>query len=668
MDSKKEIESLRQVIRRHDYRYYVCDDPEISDGEYDALLRRLKDFEKEHPEFVTFDSPTQRVGGAPVSGFKTIRHQKKMSSLENAATFDEIKEWEARVRKSAKKGEKLCFVCELKIDGVSVNLFYREGSFTTGALRGDAETGEDVTSNIRTIRAIPLVLLGERHPDKVEIRGEAFMSRRDFEAMNEERKKTGETIFANPRNASAGTLKTLDPQVVASRPLLFFAHSLGAFSGHGFSSQKDFLEQVRSWGVPVNLHTKVCATIAQVIEFCRYWQDNRSSVDYEIDGIVIKIDSLEQQEALGATLKSPRWAIAYKFPAYQATTRVNNISVSVGRTGVLTPVAELEPVACAGVTISNATLHNFDEIERLGIRIGDRIILERAGDVIPKIVKVVVPARTGKEKRFRIPDACPACGAKAVKEKEEEVAYRCVNLSCPAQIEKRLIHFSSRLAMDIEGMGASAVRQLIEKDMVKDFSDIYFLKKKDLLGLELFKEKKAENLIAAIKASKIKPLARLLFGFGVRHVGEKAAMVLADKFHSMDGLLAAQMDEVARVYEIGDVIAHSVVDFFAQKETRVLIEKLKKAGVQMVQPRLAWTSSPVFGKNFVFTGELKFLSRPEAESRIRALGAQASSSVTKKTDYLVAGEKPGSKLKVARELNIVILDEEGFRKMIGEKK
>ena len=668
MDARKEIEKLREEIRHHDYQYYVLDSPEITDREYDLLLKRLLNLEKQHPEFASPDSPTQRVGGEPVPGFKTVPHKQKMFSLDNTYTFDEIKDWQERVRKGLGSKEKIEYVAELKMDGVSVNLTYEKGVLAIGALRGDGEVGEDVTSNVKTIRAIPLRLLGQDHPAHVEIRGEAFMSRKDFQMINKEREEKDDPLFANPRNATAGTLKILDPQIVAKRRLLFFAHSLGEFSGKEFSSQKDFLDKVKSWGVPVNPHTQLCSHIDEVIKYCRHGQEKRDNLDYEIDGIVVKVNVLDQQRKLGFTLKGPRWAIAYKFPAHQATTKVKNITVSVGRTGVITPVAELEPVECAGVTISNATLHNFDEIERLGVRIGDRVVLERAGDVIPKVVRVVTSARTGKEKKFQVPKQCLSCGGKVIKEKEEEVAYRCINPSCPAQIEKRLIHFASRTAMDIEGMGEAVVLQLVEKNMVKDFADIYALKKEDFLRLELFKDKKAQNLTDGIQASKKRPLSRLLYAFGIRHVGEKVAEVLAKRYNTLDNLMKVSREDLSSIYEIGEVIANSVYDFFRQKETLKIVEKLKKAGVNTEEPKQEKIVSALSGKAFVFTGELESFTRSEAQRRLKELGAEASSRVTKKTDYCVVGKNLGSKFDKAKKLNIPMITESEFKKLIGEKR
>lgn len=665
MTIHNEIEELRDEIRHHDYRYYVLDDPEISDREYDILFHRLLDLEKQHPQWITADSPTQRVGAEPISGFQAVHHKKKMLSLDNGYSFDEIKEWQERLYKGLASQEKIEYLAELKIDGVSISLTYEKGYLKIGALRGNGETGEDVTANIKTIRAVPLKFLADL-ADRIEIRGEVFMSHKDFTRMNKERLDMEEPLFANPRNATAGTLKTLDPKTVAARKLLFYAHSLGEYSGEEFRFQKEFLDKIKKAGVPVDPHTKLCGDIGEVVRYCRHWQEKRDSLDYEIDGIVIKVNSLTQQKRLGFTLKSPRWAIAYKFPAQSVMTHVRNISVSIGRTGVLTPVAELEPVECNGVTISNATLHNFDEIERLGVKIGDKIVLERAGDVIPKVVKVVTSVRSGKEKKFHLPLKCPFCGGDIVKEKEEEVAYRCVNFFCGAQMEKRIIHFASRAAMDIEGMGEAVVRQLIAKGMVRDFADIYTLKKDDFLKLELFKDKKAQNLIAGIEAGKERPLSRLLFAFGIRHVGEKAAQVLAQRFSTIDNLKEAAVFEMSAIHEIGDVIARSVYDFFRQKDTIILIDKLKRLHVNTRQPKETTVSLALAGMSFVFTGELEGLSRGEAQARVKESGGIVSSSVSKKTTYVVVGKDPGSKYAKALKLKVPILNEKGFKKIIGE--
>ncbi|MFA5155855.1 MAG: NAD-dependent DNA ligase LigA [Candidatus Omnitrophota bacterium] len=663
MDIKKEIETLREKIRHHDYRYYILADPEVSDKEYDDLMRRLKALEDKRPELKSLDSPTQRIGGAVLDGFKTVKHGQKMFSLDNTYSFDELKDWDDRVRKGL-GSDKPQYVVELKIDGVSANITYQNGRLSVGATRGDGETGEDVTQNIKTIRAIPLVLRGKGAPELIEIRGEVYLDKKDLIALNKERQEQAEPLFANPRNAAAGSLKLLDTSIVAERRLNFFAHSLGSSKGDSLQCQWDFLARLKEWGVRANANSRLCKNLEEVIEFCKIWQDKREKLPYEIDGIVIKLNSFQQQKKLGFTLKSPRWAVAYKFPARQATTTVLDISVGVGRTGVITPVAILEPVALGGVTIKHATLHNFDEIKRLGVKIGDRVIIERAGEVIPKVIKVIESVRTGKEKAFKIPSRCLVCNGEIVKEKEEEVAYRCINPVCPAQTEAGLIHFASRDAMDIEGMGEAVVKQLIEKKLVSDFADIYKLKKENLLELELFKDKKADNLLAAIQKSRKQPLSRFLYGLGIRHVGEKAAFVLAERFKTIDNLLKAKHADFDAIYEIGKVMADSIVEFFRQEPARRLIGKFKEAGLSLKEETSAAHRPGINGKTFVFTGELKALSRGEAERIVRQAGGSASSNVSKNTDFVVAGENPGSKYDKAKKLGVKIINESDFREII----
>jgi DNA ligase (NAD+) len=660
---KHKIEALREKIRHHDYRYYALSQPEISDKEYDDLLRQLQELEGKYPQYKSADSPTLRVGGQVLEGFKTVRHRQKMFSLDNTYSFEELKDWVGRVHKGL-GSEQAQYVAELKIDGVSANLTYEHGRLKIGATRGDGESGEDVSANIRTIRAIPLLLRGSASPELMEIRGEVYMESKDFNRLNQEREKSGEVLFANPRNATSGSLKLLDSSLVAKRKLNFFAHSLGEYRGGQLKSQWDFLAQLKEWGVRINPESKLCRDLEEVLDYCRLWQEKRDRLSYQIDGIVVKVNSLAQQKKLGFTLKSPRWAVAYKFPARQATTRLKNITVQVGRTGVITPVAELEPVECAGVVISRSTLHNFDEIARLGIKIGDRVILERAGEVIPKIVKAVDSVRTGKEKSFKIPQACPACGSPITKEKEEEVAFRCINPSCPAQIERGLMHFASRGAMDIEGMGEAVVKQLVEKGLVKDFSDIYSLREADLLKLELFKEKKARNLLTAIEKSKHQSLSRLIYGLGIRHVGEKAAYLLAQRFRSMEKLRQAKLAEFDAIYEVGQVMAGSVVAFLRQEATQRLLKKFQAAGLNLEEHLAPVKKSAISGKTIVFTGELQNFSRLQAEALARSLGANASSSVSKNTDLVVAGEKAGSKYDKARKLGVKIIDEKQFKEMI----
>jgi len=658
---KKEIERLRERIRHHDYLYYVLSQPEVSDKEYDVLMRRLKDLEDKYPRFKTDNSPTVRISGGILEGFKTAKHKQKMLSLDNTYSYEELKDWDERVHKGLRSGEKVEYVVELKIDGVSANITYEKGMLSIGATRGDGEAGEDVTQNIKTIRAIPLVLLGKNIPDFIEIRGEVYMERKDFDALNKEREKEGEILFANPRNATSGSLKLLDTGLVVKRRLNFFAHSLGEYKGLDILTQWEFLNRLKEWGMRTNPHSKLCGNLEEVIDYCKIWQEKREKLTYDIDGMAVKVNNLSQQKKLGFTLKSPRWAVAYKFPARQATTFVLNINLQVGRTGVITPVAELKPVKCAGVIIRRATLHNFDEIKRLNVKKSDRVLIERAGEVIPKIVKVV---QSKGRHAFIIPKTCPVCKGKVIKEKEEDVAYRCINPSCPAQIERGLIHFASRTAMDIEGMGEAVIGQLVRRRLVKDFADIYSLKKEDLLKLELFKDKKAQNLLEAIEKSKNQPLSRLIYGLGIRHVGEKAAYVLAHKFTALDNFMKAKQEALDAIYEVGSVMAESIVNFFRQESTQGLIKELKGVGLNLEEKLTPVKKTPLTGKTVVFTGELKNFSRSETESLVRRFGANVSSSVSKNTDLVVFGENPGSKYNKAKKLGIKVVNEEEFEEMI----
>ena len=657
---KNKIEKLRADIRRHDYLYYALSHPEVSDKEYDDLLRHLKELEEKYPQFRSDDSPTVRISGGIIEGFKTIKHKARMFSLDNTYSYDELRDWDERVRKGIAPGQKPEYVVELKIDGVSANLTYENGALSVGATRGDGQTGEDVTQNIKTIRAIPLLLMGEDIPDLIEIRGEVYMERGDFNMLNKDREDEGELLFANPRNATSGSLKLLDRGLSAKRRLNFFAHSLGSYKGRRILTQWEFLASLKGWGMRVNPSSRLCKGLDEAIDCCKIWQDKRDELTYDIDGIVLKVNSFAMQERLGFTMKSPRWAVAYKFPARQATTEVIDIKLQVGRTGVITPVAELKPVECAGVTIKHATLHNFDEIERLGVKKGDRVLIERAGEVIPKIVKVV---QSKGSHTFAIPKLCPVCKGKVIKEKDEDVAYRCINPSCPAQLERGLMHFSSRQAMDIEGMGEAAVEQLVNKGWVKDFADIYYINKDKLLKLELFKDKKADNLLEAIEKSKKQPLSRLIYGLGIRHVGEKAAYVLAQKFLGMDDLMKARHEELDAIYEVGPVVADSIVDFFRQESTRDLIKRLKQAGLNLREKAAPVKKTPLSGKTVVFTGELNDITRSEGESLVRKLGGNPSSSVSSKTDLVVAGDNPGSKYDKAKKLGIKIINEYQFREM-----
>ncbi len=672
---KKKIEILREKIQHHDYLYYVLSQPKISDKEYDALMQQLKSLEDRYPQYKSEDSPSVRVSGGILEGFKTVKHKQKMLSLDNVYSFEELKDWDERVHKGLASGEKVEYAVELKIDGVSANIAYEKGKLAIGATRGDGETGEDVTANIKTIRAIPLVLLNRNIPDFIEIRGEIYMERKDFNVLNKERKKQAEVLFANPRNASSGSLKLLDTGVVAKRRLNFFAHSLGEHSRHSgiphsagkgmdIRSHWEFLEKLKAWGMRTNPNIRLCKNLEGVIDYCKIWQEKRESLSYDIDGIVIKLNSIAQQKKLGFTLKSPRWAVAYKFPARQATTELLDIKVNVGRTGVITPTAQLKPVECGGVIIQHATLHNFDEIKRLNIKVGDRVLIERAGDVIPKVVKVV----DSKDKRaFAIPKVCPVCLGKVVKEKEEDVAYRCINPSCPAQLERGLLHFASRLAMDIEGMGEAVVAQLVQLKLVKNFADIYQLKRKDLFKLELFKDKKIDNLLSGIQKSKSQPLSRLIYALGIRHVGEKAAYILAQKFKTTDKLMAAKKEDFDAIYEVGPVMAESIVDYFSQGQTKKLIAELKQAGLNLKELVMVARATPLSGKTIVFTGELKEYSRSQAETLVRQRGGNLSSSVSKNTDFVVAGENPGSKYDKAKKLGIKIISEKEFSRLIASQ-
>ncbi len=659
---KNKIKLLREKIRKHDYSYYVLSQPQVSDKEYDDLMIELKTLEDKYPQLRTDDSPSQRLSAGISPGFKTVKHKAGMFSLDNTYSIDELASWDERLRKGLGNDCGYEYVVELKIDGVSANLTYLKGKLAIGSTRGDGQMGEDVTANIKTIRAIPLVLLGNHIPDFIEIRGEVYMDKNNFSQVNEERMDKGEALFANPRNATSGSLKLLDSSVVAKRHLNFFAHSLGACSSQSIDTQWDFLAKLKDWGVRTNTHSALCRNIDEVIAYCHKWQQKRDELNYEIDGVVVKLNSLAQQKDLGFTAKSPRWAVAYKFAARQATTEVIAIKVNVGRTGVITPTAELKPVECSGVIISNATLHNFDEIERLGIRVGDRVLIERAGDVIPKVVKVV--EQKGK-KPYNIPVKCPACGEKIVKEKDEDVAYRCINSDCPAQLERALLHFSSRDALDIEGMGEAVINQLVSLNLLKSLADIYTkLKLENLLKLELFKEKKANNLLSAIEKSKQQPLERLIFALGIRHVGQKAAYTLAEEFGDMQKLMHAKFEELDRIPEIGQVMAGAILNYFNLSQTRKLIQELKDAGVNMRQQPAKFKINKLTGKTVVFTGELAGFSRAEAEELVRRSKGLPSSSVSSKTDVLVAGASAGTKFNKAKELGVKIISEDEFKEMV----
>src|SRR5438552_4468686 len=649
------IEQLREQIREHEHRYYVLDQPLISDFEFDQLMRELQQLEHENPELITLDSPTQRVGGEPAKEFPTHKFSRPMLSLENAYSEDELKDWTRRVVQLAKT-EKVDYVAELKIDGLSVSLISETGQLSEGVTRGDGRTGEVVTGNVRTIRSIPLRL----HEDvSVEIRGEIFLSLKAFRQLNDEREQAGESRFANPRNAAAGSLRQLDPSIAATRPLDSYGYSIFPT----LPLQSENLKWITKLGLKVNPHRKLCRSVEEILDFYRRWEEQRDDLDYEIDGVVVKVNSVEIQEKLGSTSKSPRWAIAVKFRARQATTKLLNIRVQVGRTGALTPVAQLDPVQLGGTTIRNATLHNEDEIERLGLEINDRVLIERGGDVIPKIVSVVEPAPDRIP--FEMPSRCPVCGGQVYRE-EGEAVRRCLSQTCPAKLRESLLHWASRKAMKIDGLGERLVDQLVAKGFVHDVSDLYHLGQEQLEELERMGPKSAENLVKEIDASRSLEFWRLLFGIGIRHVGERTAQILARHFGSIERLEAASQEELEQVHEIGPKLAESIHQFFRLPENRALVERLRAAGLPMTSDGVEQPKAiQVFtGKTFVLTGTLDTMSREEAGALIAERGGRVSSSVSKKTDFVVAGRDPGSKLEKARELGVHILDEQQFRAML----
>ncbi len=657
---KAEVEALRAEIREHDRRYYLLDNPVVSDTEYDKLMAHLKALEEENPSLADPDSPTRRVSGGVGSDFKPVKHAVAMLSLDNAYEEADIRAWDERVRKNLPPGEAPSYLVEPKVDGLSCALTYEKGVLVRAATRGDGETGEDVTANARAISAIPLKLSGD-FPERLEVRGEVYMTFKGFEKVNEEEKRAGREPFANPRNCAAGSLRQKDPSITAGRRLRFTAHSYGVWQGGEPSSHSEFLDLCRQLGLASSPY-KRCADIDAVVAwYSAFKEKEMPKLAYAVDGLVVKVDSFAHQKRLGFTAKSPRWGMAFKYPAQQATSVVRDVEFSVGRTGAITPVAKVEPVFCAGVTISSVTLHNFEEVERLGLKIGDRVLIERAGEVIPKIVKVVEKASRGG--KIVPPRSCPDCKAPVVKE-EDLVAYRCDNPSCPAQLRRTLEHFASRGAMDIVGMGDSAVDQFVAKGLVKDVSGIYDLTREQLLELELFADKKADNLLAQIEASKAKSLDRVLYGLGIRHVGEKTAETIAERL-GMAELLKAGEQDFQTIPEIGPVVAKSLFDFFASKAGRALVERLQKHGVSMAKKeRVLSAGAPFAGMTFVFTGALSKFTREDAEEKVKSLGGKASGSVSAKTTVVFYGEEPGSKRKKAQTLGVKTLTEAEFEKML----
>lgn len=681
---EREIDSLRREILDHDYSYYVLNQPTIADVEYDRMMKRLAELERERPDLVTPDSPTQRVSGAPSAGFEEYFHKRAMLSLDNVYSVEELLDWAGRCEKLA-AGRKFDYVAELKIDGLSLSLIYENGTLVRGVTRGDGYRGEVVTQNVRTIRSIPLRVRSAGGKDRlaagvseIEVRGEVFLPNEVFARINREREEQELPTFANPRNAAAGTMRQLDSRIVAERNLDIFCYQLLLDGAPAYQKHFEALEWMGSHGFKVNPHRRHCRTIEEVVEYCREWDERRDGLNYEIDGVVVKVNQIAVQEDLGATSKSPRWAIAYKFPARQATTQLKDVIYQVGRTGAVTPVAVLEPVLLAGTTVSRASLHNADEMERLDVKRGDWVFIEKSGEIIPQVVKVIVERRTGGETEFVFPTHCPVCRTRLVK---PEAVTRCPNPDCPAKLRGGLLHFSSRRAMRIEGLGESLVEQLTSPrtirrgdeepfslpPMVSSIADLYNLKDRrdELIALERMGAKSADNLLGQIETSKGAGLARLVYGLGIRHVGERTGAILAEHFGEMDRLREASVEELSGIFEIGPVVAASIREWFDQPRNLRLIDKLAEAGVGMTSPRTASVEKTLDGQVFVLTGTLPTLKRDEAGDLIKARGGRVSSSVSSKTDFVVAGDEPGSKLTKAQELGIKIIDEDELKKLLG---
>jgi DNA ligase (NAD+) len=664
----KEIEALREKIRRHEYLYYVADDPEISDAGFDRLMNQLKALEAAHPELSASDSPTQRVGGAPREGFQQVRHKIPMGSLDNAFSFEALGEFDRRVRELTGR-DKLDYVAEHKFDGLSLSLTYEKGTLVRGVTRGDGTTGEDVTPNVKTIRSIPLTIApallkkaGLR--GDFEVRGEVIMTHKSFQQLNLQQAETGGKIFASPRNAAAGGVRVLDPKITASRRLDFFAYYILVDGRAAKKRLSEVLETLAVLQFKASDDWKLCHSLGEVERYIESWDARREKLAYEIDGIVVKVDEIALQNELGFTSKAPRWAIAYKYPAHQETTLLKEILVSVGRTGVLTPFAVFEPVQIGGVTVTKSTLHNLDEVRRLNVHAGDTVLVERAGEVIPHVLKVV--KHGAEEKEFEMPEKCPECGTR-IHKAEEEVAYRCVNVSCPARRRESFLHFAGRHAMNIDGLGDKIVDQLVDTGLVKDYADLYSLKLEKVSDLERMAEKSAQNLLDEIAASKRNSLSRLIYALGIRFVGERTAQLLAANFGSMDKLAAASEEELTGVTEVGPKVAEGILEFFSESANRKLIERLRAVGVNMKDERQAPKSAKFAGMTFVFTGTLAKRSREEAEALVASHGGKAGGSVSKKTNYVVVGTDPGSKYEKAKSLGIEILDEAHLEKLLGAR-
>jgi len=665
---KERIEELRRILNEANYNYYVLDNPTISDAEYDRLLRELQELEEKYPEYITPDSPTQRIGAKPLEEFKTVTHRIPMLSLDNAMDENEIREFIERIKRNL-SGEDVSFVCEPKIDGVAVELVYENGIFVAGSTRGDGITGEDITQNLKTIKSVPLSLRSDELPipTLLEVRGEVYIEKENFNKLNKEREQNGEPLFANPRNAAAGSLRQLDPSITASRPLKIYCYSLGVCEGYSFQSQYEFLKIIPKWGFRVNPNITLAKNEDEVIAYYQKMEQLRDTLPYEIDGIVIKVNSFSHQEKLGIKTRSPRWAIAGKFKPRYEVTQIIDIESSVGRTGIITPVAILKPVNIGGVIVSRATLHNQDEIDRKDVRIGDWVFVKRAGDVIPEVVKVIKERRTGNEKTYNIPGRCPVCGG-IVRRIEGEAAHKCQNMNCPAKIKGGIEHFASKRAMNIEGLGTKIIEQLVDKGLVKDIADLYFLNKEDILKLDRMADKSAQNIIDAIKSSKETTLARFIYALGIPNVGEHTANLLANHFGSLEKLKNATLEELEKIEGIGPLVASSIYNFFKEKSNLETTEKLIKGGVKIKEPEKEETAKPLAGETFVFTGALSSMTREEAQELVRKLGGNPSNSVSKKTDYVVVGENPGSKYTKALQLGVKIISEQEFLSLIDKLK
>jgi DNA ligase (NAD+) len=659
---RKRVEKLREEIEYHNYRYYILDHPEISDAQYDRLMRELEKLEEQCPELRSPNSPTQRVGASPLEEFEIVRHTIPMLSLANAFDESEARDFDKRVKKFFGTPEEIEYVAEPKFDGLAIELVYERGQFVVGSTRGDGVNGENITQNLRTIKTIPLQLIRKEIsvPERLEVRGEVIIQIEKFKGLNRKREKMGESPFANPRNAAAGSVRQLDPKITAERPLEIYLYGLGEVTGRTFNTQWEVLKTLPKWGLRTNPYVRKCKSIEAVLDYYHEMNEKRETLPYEIDGTVIKVNSFDLQARLGEISRSPRWALAFKFQPKQETTKILDIKVQVGRTGALTPVAVMEPVKVGGVEVSRATLHNQDEIDKKDVRVGDTVVIQRAGDVIPEVVEVITSKRKGTEKKFRMPSKCPVCGAEVMK---EEATHRCIGLDCPAQLKGRIKHFASKRAMDVEGLGVKLIDQLVDKGLVKDVADIYYTNKQKLIELERMAEKSAQNIIDAIEKSKTKPLSKFLYALGIRNAGETTAEDLARNFARLDDFFHLSEEDLMEVEGIGPEVAASVHQFFRDKKNRESIDRLKKAGVKVIEPKTK-EKGKLAGKTFVFTGALKTFERDEARTLVESMGATTVSTVSKKVDFVVVGEDPGSKFDKAKELGIKTLTEEEFKKMI----